>query len=190
MALELRGGQNKTQNCDCILKSETEPPHQGEYRDREGSHRITPDFHIASACCSSTTMTSQEPCSRDSGSMPAAASSDKEIAKGVQSLKALSLNGLNPNLSHSASASEDSQLMPSAVKGRPHPILSWGDVTEISNGARAKTQEYVKHPIVGSSSSSDPWQVRSTQNPSKPLVRRPTPMAIRVPKSVLGKFNQ
>lgn len=190
MALELRGGQNQTQNCDCILKSETEPPHQGESQDREGSHKITPDFPIASACCSSKTMTSQEPCSRDSGSMPAAASSDQEIAQGVQSLKALSLNGLNPNRSHSASASEDSQSMPSGVKGRPHPILSWGDVTEISNGARSKTQEYVKHPIVGSSSSSDPWQVRSTQNPSKPLVRRPTPMAIRVPKSVLGKFNQ
>ncbi|XP_041472220.1 transcription initiation factor TFIID subunit 11-like [Lytechinus variegatus] len=134
-------------------------------------------------------MTSQESCSSDVGSMPTA-SSDQETSQGVQSLKALSLNGLNQHLSHSASASEDSQSMPSGVKGRPHPVLSWGEVTEIPNGAAAKSHEYVKHPIAGSSSSSEPWQVRSTQNPSRPLVRRPTPMAIRVPKSVLDKASK
>ncbi|XP_063955373.1 nucleolar and coiled-body phosphoprotein 1-like [Lytechinus pictus] len=134
-------------------------------------------------------MTSQESCSSDVGSMPTA-SSDQETSQGVQSLKALSLNGLNQQLSHSASASEESQSMPSGFKGRPHPVLSWGEVTEIPNGAAAKSHEYVKHPIAGSSSSSEPWQVRSTQNPSRPLVRRPTPMAIRVPKSVLDKASK
>ncbi|XP_072181079.1 uncharacterized protein [Diadema setosum] len=112
----------------------------------------------------------------------------------AQSLKEMSLSGLNGDTCHS-SKTEDSQtqrLPPDEVTEEPPKTrLSWGQVTEIPTGGTSSETNSCKYersglPLGGASSSGNPWQVRSTQNPSKPFVRRPTPMVLRVPKSVIG----
>ena len=137
-------------------------------------------------------MTSQD-CSGGSGGILAASSdaADDAAVREVQSLKALSLNGLNKHMCQSSSATPADDISDAVSRGaRPKPRLSWGNVTEIPGGAADTTHAYEKHsglPAGGASSSGNPWQVRSTQNPSRPLVRRPTPMALIVSKSVLGR---
>ncbi|XP_071482970.1 uncharacterized protein [Diadema antillarum] len=118
----------------------------------------------------------------------------QESVNPVQSLKGMSLSGLNGDTRHSSNT-EDSQtqLLPpdEVTEEQPKTRLSWGQVTEIPTGGTSSETNSCKYersglPLGGASSSGNPWQVRSTQNPSKPFVRRPTPMVLRVPKSVIG----